>query len=326
MDRMSAADTVGDAAWSRYWAAGHAHSCPTSFAGFYGPQLQEFWRRQAAGLGAGDTVLDLGCGNGALLRFLASQFPPERAPALVGVDVAELRPDWLAAPEARRVTLHAHTRFEALPLASASVTLAASLFGIEYGSTDAAWAELFRVLRPRARCAFVLHKRGSRLDVVAADEVTLGGAALAADGPLARATELVPYLGRAATAAGRIELRGNRDAELARERFNAATQALVNLAGLVKHGDYAHDILRALMRVLGDAGATAPRIAELRRGVEDHVTRIEALRRSALDVAALGALRQRLQEAGFALTDVATIAEQGFEMGWAVEGTRGNTG
>lgn len=323
---MSAGGAPGGAPWSRYWAAGHAHSCPTSFEGFYGPEIQGFWRRQAAGLGPGDTVLDLGCGNGALLRFLWSDSTPERAPRLVGVDAAELRPDWLTGAVAARVTLHARTRYEALPLTSESVTLAASLFGIEYGNADATWAELFRVLRPRARCAFVMHKRGSRLDVVAADEIALGRAALASDGPLARAAELAPYLARATTDAARAELRGNRDAELARERFNAATQTFVSLAGMLKHGDYAHDILRAVMRILGEAGVIELRIKELRRDVEDHLARIEALRASALDVAGLSALRARLEGAGFALAEVATLAEQGYEMGWAVEGTRGHPG
>lgn len=324
-------DAQTEAGWSRYWAAGHEHSCPTSFDGFYGPQLRAFWQRQAEGLGPGDVVLDLGCGNGALLRFLASQFPLERVPALVGVDAAELRPNPFPGPLARRITLHARTRFAALPLASESVALAASLFGIEYGNGEASWAELLRVLRPRARVAFVLHRRGSRLETVAADEIVLGRAALAPDGALAAARSLVPFLVRASTDAGRAELLGNPEAEAARQRFNAATEALVNLSQLVKHGEYAHDILDALSRTLAEAGAglaavTEQRLEGLRRGVEDHLARIEALRQSALDRAGLDAMRERLRRAGFALAEASVISEQGFEMGWGLEGERGHAG
>lgn len=319
------------AAWSHYWTAGHEHSCPTSFDGFYGPQLQAFWRRQAAALGPDDVALDLGCGNGALLRFLLSQFPPERAPALIGVDAAELRPGWLVGPIARRVTLHSGTRFEALPLADASVSLAASLFGIEYGDIGAAWSELQRVLRPRSRVAFVLHKKGSHLHAVAADDIVVGRAALAPGGVVALARQLVPYLGQAATEAGRTALRSNRDAEAARAQFNAATAALVDLSRLLKHGHYAHDILGAVTRVLAGAGPglgalIEQRLEGLRGGVEDHLARITALRSSALDQAGVNGLRERLQQAGFSPAAPATITEKEHEMGWVLEAEREHGG
>ncbi|HUR40736.1 MAG TPA: class I SAM-dependent methyltransferase [Verrucomicrobiae bacterium] len=325
------AAATGEAAWSRYWAAGHAHSCPTSFAGFYGPQLQAFWGRQAAVLGPEDLALDLGCGNGALLRFFWSRFDAGRAPALVGVDAAELRPDWPAGPVMARVTIHPRTRFHALPLASESVSLAASLFGIEYANDEATWTELARVLRWRARVAFVLHKRGSHLDALAADEIVVARAALAADGVLALARALLPFLARAASDAGRVGLAGDREAEEVRGRFNAATETLANLSEFVKHGEYAHDILAALMKVLGEAGGgfgamLGQRLETLRAGVADHLSRIEALRHCALDPAGVQAMRNRLQQGGFVLAPAATIAEQGYEMGWVLEGGRGYAG
>lgn len=319
------------AAWSRYWAAGHEHSCPTSFEGFYGPQLQAFWRRQAAALGPDDLALDLGCGNGALLRFLWSQFSPDRVPRLVGVDAADLRSNWLHGPIARRVTVHARAPFEGLPLADASVSLAASLFGIEYGASEGAWAELQRVLRPRSRVAFVLHKQGSRLDAVAADDIVVCRAALAPDGILELAHSVVPYIVLATTEAGRAALRTDRDAEAARARFNAATDALVDLSQLLRHGEYAHDILGAVNRVLTGAGAglgavIGQRLDTLRGSIEDHLARITALRASALDPAALAAMRELLGRAGFSLAEPATIAEQGHEMGWVLEGEREHAG
>ena len=324
----SPSDARADAGWSRYWAAGHEHSCPTSFEGFYGPALRAFWQRQAAGLGPDDVVVDLGCGNGGLLRFLLAQFPPGRAPMLHGVDAADLRPGWLPGLAGTNVRLHARTRFDATPLKAGSVSLAASLFGFEYGVSDAAWQELFRILRPRARVAFVLHKRGSRLDAVAADELLVGRAALAPDGVLAAAHGLVPYLGQAATEAGRAALRANRDAEAARERFNAATEALLGLAQLLNHGGYVHDILGAVTRAMGEppVALLPSRLDGLREDLAEHLARLEALRASALDDGGAGAIRARLQAGGFAMAEPATIAEQDYEMGWIVEGTRGHAG
>lgn len=316
-----------DTGWSAYWSAGHEHSCPSSFQGFYGPQLQAFWRRQVEGLTPDDVVLDMGCGNGGLLRFLSGLFAAERRPQFHGVDLAELRPDWLAGPEGAGVTIHARTPMDRLPLPSASVSLAASLFGIEYANGDETWREVLRTLRPRARVALILHKRGSRVDRVAADDLAVGMAALAAGGIFDRARQMLPYLARAHGPGGAEALRHNASAEAARRAFNASTDGLVGLAELLRHGDYAHEILDALTRVLGETqaetvGAVDRQISAQRVGIERHLQRLAAMRASALDDAGIAAMHERLRAAGFTLAPPATLAEEGHEMGWLIEGSR----
>jgi hypothetical protein len=200
------------------------------------------------------------------------------------------------------------------------------MFGIEYGNTDSSWAELLRVLRPHARVALVLHKRGSHLDAVAADELVIGNVALAPDGVLTTASRLAPFAAQATSAAGRALLAARPEAESVRRQYNAASAGLVGLSQMVKHGDYAHDILAAVTRVLAGTGAglaeAEQRLASLRRGTEDHLARIAALRACALDVAGMQVVYERLVAAGFALTAPTTISERGFEMGWVLEGKR----
>lgn len=329
---MAGHHSGSEASWSRYWAAGHAHSCPTSFSGFYGPQLQAFWQRQCRGLGPSDAVLDLGCGNGALLSFLYSQFPEGQAPALCGVDAASLSLDRLSrapasSPVASRISIYEKTPFSSLPFEAGSISFAASQFGVEYANSEATWAELFRVLRPCAAIAFIVHKRGSRLDAVASDELLLGRAALASDGIFAMARAVLSYLMQTGTESGRLAIRNIPDAEVSRQRFNARCEALTGLSKLVKNGDYAHDILDGITRVLsaaslGPSAQADSRLEALRNGIEDHLARIAALHACALDHDQLGKIRERLAVAGFRLADATTITEQGFEMGWVIEGRR----
>lgn len=316
---------ASELSWSRYWAAGHAHSCPTSFDGFYGPQLQAFWARQCVGLTPDDKVLDLGCGNGGLLRFLHARFQEGTSPHFHGVDAARLSTGSFGAG-ASVITVHERTSFRALPLASASVSLAVSQFGIEYDNSEECWAELLRVLKPAARVAFVMHKRGSQLDRVAADEIVIGRAALEA-GVFDRAIAVLPYLQRAGTEAGRVALANDPTAAEARSAFNASSAAVEGLSGLLRHADYAADILREVSIVLqavveGRAASPASVLQLQRQGVEDHLQRITALRTCALDERAMGQVRERLLTAGFALAEAATIAEAGNEMGWTLEGQR----
>jgi SAM-dependent methyltransferase len=313
---------VAEAAWGRYWAAGHLHSCPTSFDGFYGAAIQAFWRGHAERLGAGGLVLDLGCGNGGLLEFMRSCLAGAAVAAqLHGVDAAALRPG----PAPAGLLLHERTRFDRLPLDTGAVSLAVSQFGFEYGAGPAAWAELFRVLRPRATVAFVAHKRGSVLDRVAADESAIAGAALAADGVLAEAIALAPYLHRASLPGGLEAVSADPAAQRARGRYNAAVEVLVNLSQLVDHGQYARDILGALANVLSalsDLPQAQTRLDQLRQGLTDHLARISELRRHALDERQAQDWRERLVGQGFAVPELRVLREGDREMGWIVEGSR----
>lgn len=309
--------------WTRYWAAGHLHSCPTSFHGFYGPDIQAFWRGRCEGLAADDVVLDLGCGNGGLLRFIRSCMPADRAATLVGVDAAAV----LEAAPGDGILLHGKTRFASLPVESGSVSLAVSQYGFEYGDEPGAWEELFRALRGRAGVTFIVHKRGSKLDAVAADESAIATAAVSESGLLAAGEALVPYLVQAATPAGRRELESNPQAAEARARYNAAVDVLANLAELLKHGQYARDILAATADVLAVAQTVAvaesvQRLGRLRDQLRDHLGRIAELRRCALDADGVEAWRARLQGAGFSLPDTQVLREGSYEMGWIVEGRR----
>ena len=311
-----------EGAWGRYWAQGHRHSCPTSFDGFYGEAIQAYWRQHAGGLGADDVVLDLGCGTGGLLEFLRGSLDGGAAgPQLHGVDAAALHPGSVPAG----FILHERTRFDRLPLATASVSLAVSQFGFEYGASPQAWAELFRVLRPRATVAMVAHKRGSVLDRVAADESAIAGAALAADGVVAEAIALAPYLHRASLPGGVEAVSADPVAQRARARYNAAVDVLVNLSRLVDHGQYARDILGALANVLSalsDLPQAQTRLDQLRQGLTDHLARIAELRRHALDERQAQEWRERLVGQGFVAPELRVLREGDREMGWIVEGRR----
>lgn len=321
-----------DSGWSSYWAQGHVHSCPTSFSGFYGPNTQALWQRLAAKLVDTDRVLELGCGNGGLLTFIAGQLRAGESPRLVGVDAAELNPSAMRGggtgdPDgAGQITLRASTPFESLE-PTREFTALISQFAFEYGATEAAWAAISGAIAPRLCTTQQSIQRGARLEQVAQDEALLLRTVLAPDGLLVRASEMLPLLMHAATEEGRRALNGNPAAVAVRSHYNAAVSELIERARALTYGGYAEEVLQRLSVLLGGVpqiGISRARVElqQLDSELSAHLARLDALCASALDGIAIDQYQARLERLGFRAMSISVLSEQGAEMGWVLEGLR----
>lgn len=143
-------------AWTAFWREQGAQACCLQLAGGgVRSALGRHWAALAAGLDAGERVLDLGAGTGAVGKTMLAGRPDL---AIDGVDSADLPPG--ATPG---LTLHARVGMEALPFANGGFGLAVSQFGFEYGDPDLAAPELARVLRPGGHFSFLVHHQESTI-------------------------------------------------------------------------------------------------------------------------------------------------------------------
>ncbi|WP_067829587.1 class I SAM-dependent methyltransferase [Nocardia inohanensis] len=146
-------NTAQAEAWNGYegehWA-GHFDRYDAVNAGFNEPLLR------AAGVGAGDRVLDIGCGNGQLTRLAARRTAGGSA---TGVDLSG--PMLARARERALAEGVANAGFEqgdaqVFPFAAGGFDAALSRFGIMFFADPvAAFANIARALRPGGRLAFV---------------------------------------------------------------------------------------------------------------------------------------------------------------------------
>ena len=110
-----------------------------------------------AGITAGSTVVDAGCGFGSLALHLVERFTPAR---MTGVNVSSVqlaiaRQRVAAAGREGQVEFH-HGSVTALPMADASVDAVVSTeAAFHFDTRDAFLAEAFRVLRPGGRLSLV---------------------------------------------------------------------------------------------------------------------------------------------------------------------------
>lgn len=203
-------------AWNAYWAGNAASSCPVAGSAA-GDPLFDFWQPQFRNLDGGAHVLDLGTGNGAVLRQAVSNFPKAVGWRLEGIDIADPNPSWLDASGMPNIRFQGGVEMEHLPFPDGSFDLITSQFGIEYGRFPEVQDEAMRVLKSGGHMGFVIHHACSVITAVAKDEAAIQAFLLAPEGLIAAATDILPWM--AQIRAGRqLDMA---QAQAARARYNA---------------------------------------------------------------------------------------------------------
>lgn len=314
-------------AWSRYWASGARHSCVGSFADDYAGVIRTFWKPHLSALGPEARMLDIGTGNGPLVKLAVDFAPDGRLPIQVdAVDLAQPAPDWLAtvSPDAReRLRFHGGVAAEALPFADASFDLVTSQFGIEYADLDAALGEVFRVLAASGRVALVCHHGQSVLFSVAHAESGHLRWLVLESGLFPAAQDLLPVMARLATPEGLASVQRDAGAARLRAIFNQKMAALSARAGQAGVPDSLHETAEALMGVLSAASelglqASLQRLSDLREALEDAMLRSAELCRHALDSDKLAAVVAAAAAARRS-TSTRELVDAGRLIGWGIE-------
>lgn len=307
-------------AWTQYWATGAAHSCASSFSLEGNGDVAGFWREVLGATPGGARIVDLGSGNGGLLRVALTLSPAIAPWQLVGVDLANHRPAWLDdVPEGKAIVFHGGVAMEALPLPDAGADLLLSQFGIEYARRDTVQAECLRVLAPAGRFAFLVHHVGSAVSAVARDELRAHDTLLGSDGLLAATMALLPYLAQAR--AGRQPGAGGNQARL---EFNAAMTRTLALGKGLAAPDLLMDVVGGLQNMLStlDLGNLERQQAALSAHVDDLVlARLRSAEQlaCAMDEAELERFVSPFRTAGFAVATQA-LHESGHLLGWILQG------
>lgn len=149
--------------WDTYWDSSLVHCFGVNVHAPVTAVLERAWYDAARAVPAGGTILDLGCGNGAV--------PLAMARAVGGLEITGI--DEAAIDPVNNVPDHAElfggmkflprTAMEALPFPDASFDLVTSQFGIEFSANQpAALAEAMRVLKPGGRIVILALPHASR--------------------------------------------------------------------------------------------------------------------------------------------------------------------
>ena len=288
-------------AWAEFWREdqGRGGGCLATAGGELAASQLALWQGFAGSLPNKARVLDLGTGDGIVLRHIAARRPDVR---LTGVDSALFLP-----PAKGRMKLQANVAMEELPFAQASFEAAVSQFGYEYSETRRSAGEVRRVLSPGGRFLFLVHR---------------------SDGPVvAHNRRRAEALRWAVAESGLIE----RAQSLAAARRTlplptpqSFTEAVREAAARFGQDGVAAEIAQAVAQSLGPGVSPADSLAALgaiQRKAEGELLRLEALASAARDEFGAGTLVEELRSAGLVAEAATTVANRSGEpYAWALAG------
>jgi len=320
---MSEQDADITASWDAYWKGARDAAAYTG-GGSSHPAVTGFWERffrESAALYEGPLVVDVASGNGAVTDAARAQFGEAGRYVCVDVSAAAVRAIGERYPEVRGVVADAR----AMPLASASATIAVSQFGIEYAGLDA-FPELLRLVADGGRAALLVHRQGGGIHrQCAASRDAMQAIIDARFLPLAH--ELFE--------AGFAAMRGG-DRERFRQAGRTFAPALRSVEDLMRrHGQHVAD--GTVIRLYRDVRTMHERMARYEAAdvlgwlqrmdaeVHAYAGRMASMCAAAVGEDAFRGLCARAREAGFTLLrdDELTVPETGVALAWALVAVRG---
>lgn len=149
-------------AWTNFWEQNFLTTFADNGASYNGEVL-EFWNNAFELLDVDSFLVDLGSGNGALLKLAKEFFLNKKTcPDMVAVDSADISNSkfYQMNPD---IELLGKTSIEDTGIESFSVGLCVSHFGFEYSLIESSVKELARILKPKGHFCAIIHNSNSTI-------------------------------------------------------------------------------------------------------------------------------------------------------------------
>lgn len=306
--------------WTEFWQQGH----PTTFGeyfkeGYQGP-IKDWFAEQFASNSRSEVLLELACGNGALIPMcldlgLSLQYQGVDLAAVAIPDAVQVRLDQ---SENIQAAIMGGTSIEALPFNDGSFSIACSVFGIEYSKIEKSIPEMSRVLQKDGVYLAVVHHIDSIVSQMSARAVNEYNMSEVRD-----FLDQLQIIAHQAKVAGDLRvLSRNPKAEKARKKVNQyAEKYLSNTDLSTANASMFEFVTRGLQffKVLGQGPQVANRF--IKRVYEETLaTRERHMQMCSVAMPQDGIDRfvEILSDAGFGSTEVSILSDDKSIIGWAL--------
>ncbi|MGY0505477.1 class I SAM-dependent methyltransferase [Luteimonas sp. e5] len=325
------AQTAGAEAWAELWRRGVLHSCASSIDGNYDGAIAAFWSSCFDPLLAGDRLVDLGTGNGAL-ALLAKAHATRQGFSLDihGVDLADIRPAENLADGARLldgIRFHPCTDMRQLPFEDGSVTLLTSQYGFEYAASREVVTEMARVLAADGRVCMLMHSDDSLIARTAPAQQQ--GIDYLLQSPLvSRLSAIAQLIAAAPDAGSRAALARSPNAEETRHAFNASVDDLLTHQRKLPDAHVLAEAAWHVRRILevaqqGHAARAVAYLEDWTKALAAERMRLQDLAAALLSPKKLAQIRMWLEEHGMSVETGTLRQATDAPMGWTLVARHG---
>ena len=318
--------------WDRYWAHGFVTSCALAFAANYEGRMRGVWDAFFTALAPGARILDICTGNGAI-AVIANEVSRDAGKGfeIHGVDRAQIDPHGTLKIDPALlagIRFHARTPAERTPFADGSFDAVVGQYALEYTDVPATCREIGRILKPGGRCVFVVHHDTSIILETGREELRHARLLFEETRLFERARALMERMAGARTAAERLALADDPDAEEKRQSLNAAAADATAAIERSPHPEMLRTALGHISRAFRslDEGGSESALAQLAAAEADiraNEARLRDLLEAARDADGMAAMGDAMTAAGLEPAAPAPLLhEPGRLVGWTLEAVR----
>jgi ubiquinone/menaquinone biosynthesis C-methylase UbiE len=322
----------GSDQWDRYWAHGFVTSCALAFAANYEGRMRSVWEAFFAELAPGARILDICTGNGAI-AIIANEVSRAAGKGfeIHAIDRAQIDPAGTLKIDPallEGIQFHARTPAERTPFADRSFDAAVGQYALEYTDVPATCREIARILEPGGRCLFVIHHAESIILETGREELRHARLLFGETRLFERARALIERMAGARTAAERLALADDADAEEKRRLLNAAAADATAAIERSPHPEMLRTALGQISRAFRalDEGGGESALAQLAAAEADiraNEERLRDLLEAARDQDGMAGIGSVMTAAGLEPAPFAPLRhEPGRLVGWMLEVVR----
>ncbi|TMO54056.1 class I SAM-dependent methyltransferase [Pseudoalteromonas phenolica] len=142
--------------WSEYWRQGYITSFGDAFKSNYQGEIKSLWESFSLSLNKNSKVLDVGTGNGALVKLIQNVSEHE----CIGIDLARINTKVTQCINGHFIS---NVSAENMPFNNNEFDAVISQFALEYSQVELSIKEVYRVLKPGGKLYLVCHCPDSKI-------------------------------------------------------------------------------------------------------------------------------------------------------------------
>jgi len=308
--------------WSNFWAQGHVTTFGQFFAGGYSGAIALWMKRATSQYEADDRIVDIGCGNCAVLTYLLEDH--ERL-HYIGIDSADVVINEEAKTRLERTSFTAEllspVPAEATGLPEASIDAVISIYGVEYADLSQASSEIGRICTPTARINFLMHHADSQISEMSARALREFDAR-----EIDEVLACLETIGARVETVGLENLKLDARAESARQKINDCASKYLNdrefATANITMFEFMTSVLKFFKLMRAPAAERTRFVEALRSEYESYFARFKQMLEASLDREEVDTFRAQLEGQGFVIETLKPLLDKEKIVAWELSGFR----